>query len=134
MSTVLVLTNSKDGLHSSVVIDKIKRRNDKVIRFDTDLITRGEHSLVINYSQNKNNIFKPLSGYLLEYKDSIKTATTTLLTPAHIANLNLVRNQPILLQRWIEKQYEVRVTCVGDIFFSVKLDCTNYQDVIDYRI
>lgn len=40
--TILVLTNSVDGTHSDVVIDKLKNAGEKVFRFDVDRMARGD--------------------------------------------------------------------------------------------
>lgn len=50
--TILVLTNSKDGEHSNVVITKLKDRGEKVFRFDVDKIGSGIGAeLVVNNGQ-----------------------------------------------------------------------------------
>ena len=45
---ILVLTNSKDGEHSDVVIKKIRQRGKKVFRFDVDKIATGEVSITFD--------------------------------------------------------------------------------------
>lgn len=50
--TILVLTNSKDGEHSNVVITKLKDRGEKVFRFDVDKIGSSVGvELVVNNGQ-----------------------------------------------------------------------------------
>lgn len=61
--TILVLTNSKDGEHSNVVITKLRNRGEKVFRFDVDkigsslkvelLINSGKFECTL-FDENKN--------------------------------------------------------------------------------
>jgi glutathione synthase/RimK-type ligase-like ATP-grasp enzyme len=240
---VLVLTNSNDGLNSSVVIEHIERLGHRVIRLDVDRLTSGDHELLISYGSRDDQhtaqlkvddvdhdllgvrsvwfrrpyhfdfrindpiqrgaadrevrgilyglwqllaakhwvskptsisrgqlksyqlkvasqlglripdsvitnsperarefcltgpvVFKPIAEYSLEYGGDIRTAFTTRLTHHHISQLDMVRKQPVLLQRWIAKKFEIRLTCVGRKFFAAKLSCEGYEDVVDWRL
>ena len=53
--TILVLTNSKDGEHSSVVIDKLIKANEKVFRFDTDKLQSGNTKIRFTTEANSFN-------------------------------------------------------------------------------
>ncbi len=50
MTTVLALTNSRDGRNSTVVVEEIERLGHDVVRMDLDLVSRGEHKLSIDWS------------------------------------------------------------------------------------
>lgn len=67
-NTILVLTNSKDGEHSNIVITKLRDRGEKVFRFDVDKIGLGsEVELLVNnekfectlFNENKNTLRLP---------------------------------------------------------------------------
>lgn len=45
---VLVLTNSQDGVHSDVVIAKLRARGERIVRFDADRIASGELKISVN--------------------------------------------------------------------------------------
>lgn len=50
--TILILTNSLDGIHSDVVINKLKEKGEKVFRLDTDTISGGKTKLVFSASSS----------------------------------------------------------------------------------
>lgn len=80
-------------------------------------------------------VFKPLSQALLKYQDQTLSVETTLMTDAHIGNLDLIRSQPVLLQRCIDKLYELRVTYVhGQLFVArQELTSTHVPRTVDWR-
>ena len=78
-------------------------------------------------------VFKPMSGYSLEYQDKIHTAYTTKVTKEIRENLSLVRNQHVMLQKYIRKTREIRVTCVGNDIFATSITCEDFEEVIDQR-
>lgn len=49
---ILVLTNSKDGQHTDVVISKLQRRSQRVFRFDADIFANGE--LQLNFCSDRD--------------------------------------------------------------------------------
>src|SRR3989344_851072 len=51
MKTVLVLTNSNDGKHSDIVVDKLRERGEKVFRFDVDIMTSGLTKVIFHAQQ-----------------------------------------------------------------------------------
>lgn len=66
-------------------------------------------------------VFKPLIEPNI-VGDNGKTLLipTTLLTDRHLAKLDLIRNQYVLLQRYVRKQYELRITYVNGELFVAK--------------
>lgn len=80
------------------------------------------------------SVFKPITVSNMEYGDEYYMVETTLITDALIGSLDLIRSQPIILQRFIEKKNELRVTCIGDELFIAKQtpDDTSTQTV-DWR-
>ena len=240
MNTSLVLTNSRDGLHSEEVINNIEQHGGQSIRLDVDRLATGEHSLLLTYTSLGNSIvldtgttsydlglvhsvwfrrpyryelpiedpvqaaaaesefrdvlhglwellsdkywishpsaiskarlkpyqlkaaasagfklpdtiitnnpasavdfcksgptvFKPFCEYNLEYEGILMTTLTTLITDEILSMFDVVANQPILLQRCVDKKYEVRVTCVGSEMFPTLISCENFESVIDQR-
>lgn len=49
---ILVLTNSKDGQHTDVVVSKLRQRDQRVFRFDADVFANGESRL--DFCSDKN--------------------------------------------------------------------------------
>lgn len=66
-------------------------------------------------------VFKPITVSNLEYgDDNYYMVETTLMTDELIDSLELIRSQPIILQRYVEKSCELRVTCIGDELLVAK--------------
>lgn len=58
-------------------------------------------------------VFKPVSVSSLDLDDTGYMIETTLMTDELIDSLGLIKSQPIILQRFIRKTSELRVTCIG---------------------
>lgn len=79
-------------------------------------------------------IFKAIYHEFLDYGKKTFNIPTTLVTPMHLAHLDLVRALPALFQERIDKKYELRVTVVGKRVFPVKIDSqSNPLTVVDWR-
>lgn len=79
-------------------------------------------------------IFKAIYDEFLDYGEKAFNIPTTLITPTHLARLDLIHTLPGLFQEFIEKKYELRVTVVGDRIFSAKIDSrSNSLALIDWR-
>ena len=242
--TVLVLTNSDDGTHSDIVIDKLRSRGEKVFRFDTDRLASGD--LSIQFETNSETfgfemfdstgrllsteiksawyrrphrlnssirdsvqreyaetemiqfmeglwsatvddvfwlsnpvqlerarkkilqlkiarelgfkvprtivtndpgkvrdffdscdgrmVFKAIHHEMLDYEEKSFNIPTTLIHQNHLAKLGLVKRMPSLFQEFVDKEYELRVTVVGDKVFPVKIDSQVHQETsVDWR-
>lgn len=89
-----------------------------------------------NFCAQRPTVLKPLAEPHLAYDSSSRVVETTLMTEEHIRGLDLIRSQPILLQRYIDKQCELRVTCVGEELFVARQTLTGGQfstKVVDWR-
>lgn len=79
-------------------------------------------------------IFKAIYHEFLNYGKKAFNIPTTLVTPAHLAHLDLVRTLPAMFQECISKKYEIRITVVGKKVFPVKIDSqSNSLSVVDWR-
>lgn len=85
------------------------------------------------FTQQGPTIFKPMAGYYFDYGEYATSAFATLLTENHVANLDLVARQPVLLQRYVVKHHELRVTFANDEFFTAKIQTPDYESVVDWR-
>lgn len=242
--TILVLTNSVDGTHSDVVIDKLKNAGEKVFRFDVDRMARGDLVLRFGVDQetfgfealdrddslisteiksvwyrrpNRLNspildpvqrqyaememtqlleglwsattdevfwlsnpinlerarkkilqlkiareigfsvprtivtndpeqvvsffescsekmIFKAIHHEMLDYEGKSFNIPTTLICREHLAKFGLVKKMLSLFQEFIDKEYEIRVTVVGENVFPVKINSQAHSGTsIDWR-
>ena len=79
-------------------------------------------------------IFKAIYHEFLDYGTKAFNIPTTLVTPAHLTQIDLIRTLPTLFQECIDKKYELRVTVVGERVFPVKIDSqSNSLTVVDWR-
>ena len=59
---------------------------------------------------------------------------TTLMTDELIDSLGLIKSQPIILQRFIRKTSELRVTCIGkQIFVARQIPQETMPRAVDWR-
>lgn len=91
------------------------------------LITNNE-KIGNDFIKREISIIKPLSLGKYYTQNSVGIIHTNLIDCSKkIENINL---SPIYLQKYIEKDYEIRVTVVNENFFPVKIEC---KDSIDWR-
>jgi hypothetical protein len=69
---------------------------------------------------------------LIDGKDTA-IGYTHLLTNDDLADLSGIELGPHLLQRWVEKEYEVRLTVVGEALFAAQIRAGTEETRIDWR-
>lgn len=81
-----------------------------------------------------STVFKPITVSNMEYGDEYYMVETTLMTNALVDSLDLIRSQPIILQRFVEKSSELRVTCIGDeLFVARQVPDQSTAHTVDWR-
>ena len=65
---ILILTNSKDGQHTDVVISKLRQKDQRVFQFDADIFADGE--LQLNFCTSKD-----LFGFEITGADGMVSST-----------------------------------------------------------
>lgn len=100
-----------------------------------DTIITNDPAVARDFCQLGSTVFKPLAASTLEYSDGPRFVETTLITEAEVGLLELIRPQPVILQRYIEKSCELRVTYVnGEMFVArQELGSVPPQSVVDWR-
>ena len=79
-------------------------------------------------------VHKAFAPVRWQNEDGSRTvARTSLITSAHLASEFAVRACPGIYQEKIDKQYELRVTVVGDTVFAAKIDSQRDGSTIDWR-
>jgi len=79
-------------------------------------------------------VFKPITVSNMEYGDEYYAVETTLMTEELIDSLDLIRSQPVILQRFIEKSSELRVTCIGNqLFVAQQIPSDSSIQTVDWR-
>jgi glutathione synthase/RimK-type ligase-like ATP-grasp enzyme len=99
------------------------------------LITSSKEELVNFYNyHNKDIIIKPISQTKIEDNENPKFIFTNKVTNESIDNLNSFDMTPCIFQSNIEKDYEIRVTIVGNQIFAAAIDSQIENETkIDWR-
>jgi len=84
--------------------------------------------------QNGNIIIKPLHQGRIKYNQKVKTIFTNKLGSSLIDRMEEFDLTPSIYQEYIEKEYEIRVTVVGNKIFAAKVNSQENEDTkIDWR-
>ena len=99
------------------------------------IVTNNPNKVREFYSQCGGKIvFKAIHGEVLDYREKPLNIPTTLITDQHLGSIDLVRRMPGLFQEFIEKDYELRVTVVGDKIFPIKVQpLVDISFAVDWR-
>jgi len=81
-----------------------------------------------------NVIVKPIRQGRIQQKEGFSTIFTNKLTMERIKSLNEYDLTPCIFQEYVEKEYEIRVTVVGEKVFSAKINSQmSHETRIDWR-
>lgn len=78
-------------------------------------------------------VIKPLGMIMLIDGEDTSIGHTHLLTDDDLTDLSGIELGPHLLQRWIDKKHEVRLTAVGDELFAAQIHAGTEETRIDWR-
>lgn len=85
-------------------------------------------------SCNSGAIYKPINDGFFDYGDQQFVVQTTLITKGLVEKLDLIKVLPSLFQERVEKDYELRVTVVGENVFAVKINSQKFPETsLDWR-
>jgi glutathione synthase/RimK-type ligase-like ATP-grasp enzyme len=100
-----------------------------------DTIITNDPEVARTFCRQGPTVFKPLAQASLKYNKRTYGVVTTLLTDRHMEQLEFIRAQPVLLQRYIDKSSELRVTYVGGEFFVARqvLAGCSVSNAVDWR-
>jgi glutathione synthase/RimK-type ligase-like ATP-grasp enzyme len=95
------------------------------------IITNDKRKLYQYINQDKKYCIKPLHLGFFELNGNSFIPYTAIIEKS---DYNMIINYPVLIQEYIEKEYELRLTCVGNKIFPVKiLSQLNENTRIDWR-
>ncbi|MBK9380917.1 MAG: hypothetical protein IPN39_06280 [Chitinophagaceae bacterium] len=99
------------------------------------LITNDKEQLRSFYKeQNEKIIIKPISQTRIDNKETPSFIFTNKVTQKQIENLDNFDLTPCIYQKEIEKEYEIRVTVVGNNIFTASIDSQSDEETkIDWR-
>ena len=101
-----------------------------------DTIITNQHSVLKEFidKHNRNVIVKPLSQGRIKQVEGIKTIYTNRISEEIINNLASYSLTPSIYQEYIEKEYELRITVVGEKIFAAKVDSQKLDETkTDWR-
>lgn len=80
-------------------------------------------------------IYKSLSTGVVTEQDEIRIIYTTLLAEDDLAERNdeSIELCPVLLQQWVPKMFDVRLTVVGDQCYAVAVHADSTEATVDWR-
>jgi len=80
-------------------------------------------------------IYKSLSTGIITEQDELRIIYTTLLAADDLAERNdkSIELCPVLLQQWVPKVFDVRLTVVGDRCFAVAVHADSPEALVDWR-
>ncbi len=87
------------------------------------------------YKKNKGKIcFKLQKGAIVDIEDKKFTVLTNLVEEEHLRDRELLSQCPHLFQEYIDKNYEVRVTCIGNEVIGTAIHSQDSEiSKVDYR-
>lgn len=84
--------------------------------------------------RHKTVAIKSVAGYGHQVEGGFYTAYTNVVTEDILNRLESVRVSPVCLQEYVDKEFELRVTIVGQKVFSCRIDSQNKQRTqVDWR-
>ncbi|QIJ62529.1 ATP-grasp ribosomal peptide maturase [Streptomyces sp. JB150] len=104
------------------------------LRIPATLITnRPEDVLAFAAELRADIVCKPIASPVLIEEGQLKTVYTRLLTSSDLADLRGISTTAHLFQEWIAKEYEVRLTVVGDRMFAAAIHAGSDASHEDWR-
>ena len=96
------------------------------------LITTSKNLLKEFYENHNGNIvLKPISQTRVSYNDNAAFIFTSRVTQAHIEKLEALDLTPCIFQENISKDYEIRVTVIGENIFAAAVDSQSHDETKD---
>ncbi len=102
----------------------------------TTIITTNKNELIAFTKKYNKTIIKPISRGRIDYKnnESSKLIFTSILDKDTIAQIDYFHLTPAICQEYIEKEYEIRVTIVGEDIYASRVDSqTDEETIVDWR-
>lgn len=101
-----------------------------------DTLVTSQHIMLKIFIEkhNQNVIVKPLRQGRIKYDNEFKTIFTNKLSLNLIEHIEEYTLTPSIFQEYINKEYELRVTVVGEKVFAAKVDSQKLDETkIDWR-
>jgi glutathione synthase/RimK-type ligase-like ATP-grasp enzyme len=99
-------------------------------------LVSNDYSILEQFLLDNNNdvIIKPIRQGRIKTSDGFETIFTNRLNQTQIQNLRSFELTPCIFQEYIDKEYEIRVTIVGEKVFAAKIDSQSSNETkVDWR-
>jgi len=97
------------------------------------LITNTAAAVKAFADRHRDLIVKPLAEPIVQEADTYTAVWTRRLGPQDLVDLTGVASTAHLFQQWVPKQFEVRLTVVGDRLFPVAIHAASDAARVDWR-
>lgn len=98
------------------------------------IFTNSPASVRAFVTEHGTSIYKAVSNELFDYGSYGFNVPTTLLTAELLDKIDLIRYCPGVIQRYVPKRYELRITIVGHELFCVQINSQSRSETsIDWR-
>lgn len=129
------LSHPKNVYHAENKIYQIKIAKELGFNIPDTLITN-QHSVLQKFidKHEGNIIIKPIRQGRIREQNGFKSIFTNKINLSTIKELEKYNLTPSIFQEYIEKEYELRITVVGNKIFSAKVDSQKLEETtIDWR-
>jgi len=94
----------------------------------TTLTNNPDAAQAFYHDQDGKVVYKPLRRGRLVRDENVNLIYTNLISPSEAGGLGRVVYAPSLLQRYVPKRVEIRVTIIGNKVFAVEIHSQDYAD------
>jgi hypothetical protein len=113
---------------------QLRKANDLGFNIPDVLVTNSKEELLKFEALHGQLVIKPLKNGRVREDGYDKLIYTNRLRKEHLENIENFDLTPCIFQREIKKQYELRVTVVGDVAFAARVDSQNDPEtMVDWR-
>lgn len=114
---------------------QLQKAKEIGFKIPNTIVTNSHKKLSQFILKNENNvIIKPIRQGRIQLSDGVKTIFTNQVTQEIWENLNQFDLTPCIVQNNVAKEYELRITVVGDKVFSAKINSQENENTrTDWR-
>jgi glutathione synthase/RimK-type ligase-like ATP-grasp enzyme len=104
------------------------------LRIPATLVTNDPTAAKDFVEQHKKVAIKSVAGYGHQVDGGFYTVYTNIVTSDILDRFDSIRAAPVCLQEYIAKEFELRITVVGQQVFACRIDSQNTQQThVDWR-
>ncbi len=119
----LIVNNPFNNYRANNKIEQLQHARKRGLKVPDTIITNDTVKAKEFYQKHNGNIiFKMQKLPIIKDENEVhKTIMTTRVLPEHLDNFRRVENSPCFFQELIEKEYEIRITVIGEKLFPIAI-------------